>query len=85
MITYQTDNLKTHGVTVLEVDEVLNHPRTIWLDLGSSRNGNDRLMFIGLTKSGRILEVGIELVDDNEHVFHAMTAGKKYIQEFNNA
>lgn len=49
-----------------EVDEILNDPRTIWLDLGVSREGNDRLMFIGLTRDGRALEVGVELIGDDE-------------------
>ncbi len=83
MITYNTENLTKHKVTVVEVDEVLSDPRPIWLDLGPSSTGNDRLMFIGLTKLGRALEVGIELIGEDEHVFHAMAAGEHYLKEFN--
>lgn len=85
MLTYNTGNLVGHDVTVTEVDEVLNDPRTIWLDLGVSRDGNDRLMFVGLTRAGRVVEVGVELIDEDEHVFHAMDAGKHYLKEFNDA
>jgi len=85
MLSYETENLAKHKVTTTEVDEVLNDSRTIWLDLGVSRDGNDRLMFIGLTKVGRALEVGIELIGEDEHVFHAMDASQHYMKEFNDA
>jgi len=42
-------------------------------------------MFIGLTKAGRVLEVGIELIGENEYVFHAMAASEHYLKEFNDA
>lgn len=85
MLTCNTENLAKHEVTTAEVNEVLNDSRTIWLDLGVSRTGNDRLMFIGITKTGRALEVGVELIDEDEYVFHAMDAGEHYLKEFNNA
>ena len=85
MVTYNIENLDKHNVTTVEVDEVLSDSRTIWLDLGPSRGGNDRLMFIGLTKAARILEVGIELVSEDEYVFHSMPASEHYLKEFNDA
>jgi uncharacterized DUF497 family protein len=85
VVTYNTENLTKHDVTTIEVDEVLSDSRTIWLDLGPRRDGNDRLMFIGLTKSGRALEVGVELIGEDDYVFHAMAAGEHYLKEFNDA
>ena len=85
MVTYNTQSLIKHSVTAMEVDEVLSDRRTIWLDLGSSRDGNDRLMFIGLTKAARALEVGIEFIGEDEYVFHAMAAREQYLKEFNDA
>jgi uncharacterized DUF497 family protein len=85
MVTYNTENLAKHDVTTVEVDEVLSDPRTIWLDLGPSGHGNDRLMFIGLTRAARVLEVGIELIGEDEYVFHSMPAGEHYLKEFNDA
>lgn len=85
MFTYNTGNLAKHNVTTVEIDEVLSDSRTIWLDLGVSRDGNDRLMFIGFTRAGRILEVGIELIAKDEYVFHSMPAGESYLKEFNDA
>jgi uncharacterized DUF497 family protein len=85
MLTYNSDSLAKHHITTTEVDEVLNDSRTIWLDIGTSPNGNDRLMFIGLTKVARALEIGVELIGGDEYVFHAMDAGKHYLEELNNA
>jgi uncharacterized DUF497 family protein len=85
VLSYKIDNLAKHDITTTEVDEVLNDLRTIWLDLGVSRDGNDRLMFVGLTRAGRVLEVGVELISEDEHVFHAMDAGERYLKEFNDA
>ena len=82
MLTYDAESVARHNVTTTEIDEVLNDIRTIWLDLGVSRGGNDRLMFIGLTKAGRALEIGVELIGDDEYVFHAMDAGEHYLKEF---
>ena len=85
LLSHNSENLAKHGVTAAEVDEVLNDSPSIWLDLGISREGNDRLMFIGLTKAVRALEVAVELIEDDEHVFHAMYAGEHYLKEFNDA
>jgi uncharacterized DUF497 family protein len=85
MLHYKSENLAKHRVSRTEVDEVLQDDRTIWLDLGVSRAGNDRLMFIGLTREGRALEIGVELIGDDESVFHAMDAGEHYLKEFNDA
>ena len=85
MLTYNPENAARHNVTTAEIDEVLNGSRTIWLDLGVSRDGNDRLMFIGLTNAGRALEIGVELIGEDEYVFHSMDAGEHYLKEFNDA
>ena len=85
VLTCNAENVARHSVTITEIDEVLSDSRTIWLDLGVSRGGNDRLMFIGLTKAGRALEIGVELICDDEYVFHAMDAGEHYLKEFNDA
>jgi uncharacterized DUF497 family protein len=85
VLTYHPENAARHNTTTAEIDEVLNDSRTIWLDLGVSRDGNDRLMFIGLTSLGRALEIGVELIGEDEYVFHAMDAGEHYLKEFNDA
>jgi hypothetical protein len=42
-------------------------------------------MLIGLTKAGRALEIGVELIGDDEYVFHSMDAGEHYLKESNDA
>jgi hypothetical protein len=53
------------------------------LDLESSDRGNDRVMIVGWTYAGRVLEIGVEYFDreEREHIFHAMDAGKTYKRE----
>jgi hypothetical protein len=78
LITYDYVNLRKHRVTTEEVDEVLaNDPLTF--QLSPSFSGNDRVMFVGFTYMGRLLEVGVEYVSNyHEHVFHGMRATKLY-------
>ena len=81
MLTYDDRNLKKHKVSRKEVDQVLDSRNltTNVFDLAPARNGNERTMFVGLTMRGRLLEVGVEAIsDEDEHVFHAMNATKQY-------
>lgn len=76
--TYNKDSLSRHGVSEEEADEVL--ARGVWFPLDPSERGNDRLMFVGFTLAGRLLEVGVEYFDaeDREHIFHANDAAEPY-------
>lgn len=81
MLGYDHSNLKKHKVKIQEVDQVLDSRNltTRVFDLSPARNGNERVMFVGLTMQGRLLEVGVEAIsDEDEHVFHAMSATKQY-------
>jgi len=80
--TCDWQNLEKHGVTTDEVDEVLfNDP--LDFDLEPSKDGNDRILFIGFTYAGRLLEVGVEyLHEEDEHIFHGMDATKHYRNAF---
>jgi uncharacterized DUF497 family protein len=82
--TYEDDNLRKNGVSRLEVQEVFASDLSYAEDLEPSDRGNDRAMVIGWTYSGRILEIGIEYfeIEDREHVFHGMDAGKGYKKDF---
>jgi uncharacterized DUF497 family protein len=81
LITYDYFNLRKHRVAPQEADEVLaNDPLDFELTISCS--GNDRVMFVGFTYAGRLLEVGVEYVSNyHEHVFHAMRATKSYRKE----
>jgi uncharacterized DUF497 family protein len=81
MITYDDTNLKKHKVTSQEADQVLDSRNltTRVFDLEPACNGNERAMFVGLTLEGRLIEVGLEAIsDEDDHVFHAMDATKQY-------
>ncbi len=83
-LSFEEQNLDKHDVTLAEVKEVLESDLSYAEDLDPSDRGHDRAMIIGWTFSGRILEIGIEYFDDidEEHIFHAMDAGKQYKREF---
>lgn len=81
--SYNKDNIKRHGLTVDEINEVLRSPMTLVIDLSPSLKGNDRIMWIGFTSNLRLLEIGIEyLPNDTEYIFHAVNATKKNRKEF---
>jgi uncharacterized DUF497 family protein len=83
VITFDEGNLRRHSVTLQEADQVLDarNLTTRVFELSPARNGNERLMFVGFTQEGRLLEIGIEIIsDEDEHVFHGMDATKQYRQ-----
>lgn len=84
MITFDEGNLNDHDVTTEEVEEVLHSANltTRVFDLDPALNGNDRVMFVGFTMTARLLEIGVELRGESQHVFHAMDATKPYRKEF---
>lgn len=75
--TYNHESLSSHVVSIAEADDVYATGKDF--DLDPSECGNDRIMVVGWTASGRLLEVGIEyLPDGNEHIFHASGATQEY-------
>lgn len=79
--TYNHESLDKHGITEEEADEVYATGKDF--DLPPSGDGNDRIMVVGLTAIGRLLEVGIEYFPSgDEHIFHASEATKQYRQLF---
>jgi len=82
--TYDHKNLADHKVSQLEADEVLRSDVTAEFDLPPSQRGNERVMLVGFTGEGRLLELGIEFFHDEErvHIFHADDATRPYRAEF---
>jgi hypothetical protein len=80
--TYSLSSLRKHSVTISELIEVLaGDPMDF--DLPEGLNNSTRVMFVGFTYAGRLLEIGIEyLFDESEHVFHAMDATRYYREAF---
>lgn len=78
---YNYESIRKHGVTEQEVDEVYATGKDF--DMEPSRTGNDRMMLVGWTAAGRLLEIGIEyLANGDEHIFHANDATKHYRKLF---
>jgi uncharacterized DUF497 family protein len=80
--TYNFESLDRHGISQADIDEVL--ASGIWEEMQPSERGNERLMFVGFTSGGRLLEAGVEYFDDEdrEHIFHADDATNHYGQIF---
>jgi uncharacterized DUF497 family protein len=83
-VTYNHRNLAQHGITPEQVDEVATAPMTIECEMSPSVQGNQRIMLVGFTSCGRLLEVGIEFFhyESRIHFFHATDANKHYKLEF---
>jgi hypothetical protein len=75
---YNHESLNRHRVTTADADEVI--ATGTWDELTPSECGNDRLMFVGFTSEGGLLEIGVEYFDneDIEYVFHASDATRHY-------
>jgi uncharacterized DUF497 family protein len=82
LITYNANNLIKHSITQAEVDEVISSATSVECDLPPSNRGNDRIMIVGFTVKGRLLEIGIEFFEVALHVFHADDASKQLREEF---
>jgi hypothetical protein len=78
----QLDSINRHKVSIEEVQNVLASDISFYEDLEPSERGHNRVMMIGWTEYGRILEIGIEFFPDYDHIFHAKDAGKSYVQAF---
>jgi hypothetical protein len=75
---YNLESLDRHGVSPADADDVI--ATGIWEELAPSVRGNERLMFVGFTSNGRLLEVGVEYFDKKnlEYIFHADDATRYY-------
>jgi hypothetical protein len=78
---YVDRNLKKHGITRSDVDEVLavSNPSTRDFEMELSADGNLQVMFIGFTNTGRLLEVAVEFLSENQaKVFHGQVVSPQY-------
>lgn len=82
IVSFDERNLAKHRVSMAEVLEVFASDWSFAELLESNRDGNERMMVIGWTFAGRVLEVGVEHIGESEHVFHARDASKTYVREF---
>jgi uncharacterized DUF497 family protein len=81
-IEYDDEEITKHGLSRRDVDLALRSE--VWEDMGASKRGNDRIMFVGFSEDGRLIEVGVEYFDkeNKEWAFHADLATPKYQKFF---
>jgi hypothetical protein len=78
---YNEENLRRHGVSITEADEVLdiNNPTRRDFDMSLSRRERLRIMFVGFNSAGRLLEIGVEFISENKaYVFHGQAVSPLY-------
>jgi hypothetical protein len=85
LFTYNDLGLKKHRINRSEVDDILDETSvSIECALPPSKRGNDRIMLVGFTSLGRLLEIGLEFFEDSIHVFHANDATQEFRIQFEN-
>ena len=88
LLTFEKSAFR-HGVSKDEVEEVLADPATEEFALEPSNQGNYRVMYVGFTIWGRLLEVGIECIHSPNqvflHIFHANKVSRQFRSLFKEA
>jgi hypothetical protein len=68
-----------HGISEDELKETLADPSVREFELEPSIQGNYRVMYVGFTLAGKLLEVGVECTKETFiHVYHADKATAEY-------
>ena len=76
MYFFNEETLAKHRVTSQEAEEAIDDFNSCDYSIEPSKDGNDRIMVVGRTHRGRLLEVAVEFFsDDTWNIFHAMDAG----------
>lgn len=82
ILGFNNESLVRHGVTQRECIEALADPCVVEVEEGESNSGNPRIMWVGRTQLERLLEVGIEYLDDMDWIYHADNAQSKYRHQY---
>jgi hypothetical protein len=78
---YNSKSLGRHGVCISDVNEILamNNVTTREFDMPLSGSDNLRIMFVGYTFAGCLVEIGVEFMSEHQaYVFHGQTVSPKY-------
>lgn len=75
--TYSESYLKRKGVTPHDVAFVIASTLTREFDLPDSRRSNPRVMLIGFTPDGELIEIGLEQLPNGYHLFHVRKPASK--------
>ena len=74
-----------HGVTQECVQDVLANQwgLTKWFEIHEDADGNSQDMVVGFDNEGRLLEIGMTYIYDDEVVFHADAATPDWQNRYN--
>ncbi len=77
ILTFNNDSLKRGQVSWEEAKEALDDPMVIEASEGESKQGNPTIIYVGKTQAERLLEIGVEYKEHENHVYHARKANAK--------
>ncbi len=77
LFSFNDDSLNRHNVTHQEILEALEDLFKVEVDIGEHK-GNPTSIWVGKTFTERLLEVGLEYLEDCNHIYHADKARAKY-------
>ncbi len=78
IFAFNEDSLKRHRVTQRECLEALVDPVKLLASSDESKAGNPTTIWVGMTTKGRLLEVGVEYLEDMDWIYHANSARIHY-------
>ena len=81
---FNNHSLKRHKVKPLECLYALADPNRKEGLIGESNNDNPTIIWIGATMTGRLLEVGVEYLEDMDWIYHADSARSHYKKLYEN-
>jgi glucose-6-phosphate 1-dehydrogenase len=81
LFSFNDDSLNRHNVTHREALETLGDPFKVEVDTGN-HNGNPTAIWVGKTLTERLLEVGVEYLEDCNHIYHAAKARTIYATKY---
>ncbi len=82
--SYNDDSLRRHGITYKQVQEAVTDPMRAQFEFPEpSIAGNYREMLVGHTYADVLLEIGLEMIGQDELCFfHAQKVSPKYRRKY---
>jgi hypothetical protein len=81
LFSFNDESLHRHKVTRQEALEALEDPYKVEVELGEHK-GNPTSLWVGKTFAERILEIGVEYLEDFNHIYHANKAKAKCAAQY---
>ncbi len=75
---FNYESLNRHQISDKECLEALADPDKIEIEQSESEDGNPRSMWLGKTNSERLIEVGVEYMEEMDWIYHANKVKAKY-------